>query len=73
MAELFDKQAETYLQARPIYPGEWYLMLATRSSHHSLLGMSALAMVKLLLALVSLYTIFEQEYGDNLDHIMTAT
>ncbi|KAF8011756.1 hypothetical protein BT93_I0021 [Corymbia citriodora subsp. variegata] len=36
MAGQFDKQAETYLQARPTYPGEWYSMLAARTSHHSL-------------------------------------
>ncbi|XP_030543692.1 putative methyltransferase DDB_G0268948 [Rhodamnia argentea] len=36
MAGLFDKHAETYLQARPSYPSEWYSMLAARTSHHSL-------------------------------------
>ncbi|KAI3435468.1 uncharacterized protein J3R85_006077 [Psidium guajava] len=36
MAGPFDKQAETYLQARPTYPSEWYSMLAGRTSHHSL-------------------------------------
>ncbi|KAI6688613.1 hypothetical protein NL676_025441 [Syzygium grande] len=36
MAGLFDKQAETYQQARPTYPSEWYSMLAARTSHHSL-------------------------------------
>ncbi|XP_056159123.1 uncharacterized protein LOC130134998 [Syzygium oleosum] len=36
MAGLFDKQAETYLQARPTYPSEWYSMLAARTTHHSL-------------------------------------
>ncbi|KAJ0672584.1 putative trans-aconitate 3-methyltransferase [Helianthus annuus] len=36
MAGLFDKQAETYLDARPTYPGDWYSMLADRTSSHSL-------------------------------------
>ncbi|KAH7861890.1 hypothetical protein Vadar_032244 [Vaccinium darrowii] len=36
MAGLFDKQAETYLDARPHYPAEWYSMLADRTTLHSL-------------------------------------
>ncbi|KAI6699898.1 hypothetical protein NL676_014222 [Syzygium grande] len=32
----FLSQAETYLQARPTYPSEWYSMLAARTTHHSL-------------------------------------
>ncbi|XVF16924.1 hypothetical protein REPUB_Repub10bG0072800 [Reevesia pubescens] len=36
MAGLFDKQADLYLDARPTYPSEWYLMLADRTLHHSL-------------------------------------
>ncbi|XP_018718390.1 putative methyltransferase DDB_G0268948 isoform X1 [Eucalyptus grandis] len=36
MAGLFDKQAETYLQARPTYPSEWYSMLAACTSQNSL-------------------------------------
>lgn len=36
MAGLFDNQAESYLQARPTYPVEWYSMLAGLTSSHSL-------------------------------------
>ncbi|KAL3721393.1 hypothetical protein ACJRO7_033824 [Eucalyptus globulus] len=33
MAGLFDKKVETYLQARPTYPSEWYSMLAACTSN----------------------------------------
>ncbi|GFQ03677.1 putative methyltransferase ddb_g0268948 [Phtheirospermum japonicum] len=36
MAGLFDKQADIYLDARPMYPSEWYRMLAENTLHHSL-------------------------------------
>jgi hypothetical protein len=36
MAELFDKQAAIYLDARPRYPSEWFSMLASLTPDHSL-------------------------------------
>ncbi|KAI4378823.1 hypothetical protein MLD38_016252 [Melastoma candidum] len=36
MAGLFDKQAGTYLEARPTYPSEWYSMFASLTPQHSL-------------------------------------
>ncbi|CAK7353800.1 unnamed protein product [Dovyalis caffra] len=36
MAGLFDKQAATYVDARPRYPSEWFSMLAALTPHHSL-------------------------------------
>ncbi|KAF8018672.1 hypothetical protein BT93_H3540 [Corymbia citriodora subsp. variegata] len=36
MAELFDKQAETYADARPTYPREWYQKLAALTPRHAL-------------------------------------
>ncbi|KAJ4715381.1 S-adenosyl-L-methionine-dependent methyltransferase superfamily protein [Melia azedarach] len=36
MAEVFDKQAKLYLDGRPTYPKEWYSMLASRTTQHSL-------------------------------------
>lgn len=36
MADLFDKQAAIYVDARPRYPSEWFSMLASLTSDHSL-------------------------------------
>ncbi|CAK7354738.1 unnamed protein product [Dovyalis caffra] len=36
MAGLFDKQAATYVDARPRYPSEWFSMLAALTPRHSL-------------------------------------
>ncbi|KAI4330111.1 hypothetical protein MLD38_028418 [Melastoma candidum] len=36
MAELFDKQAEIYLDARPTYPADWYSKLASLTTRHAL-------------------------------------
>ncbi|XP_074276724.1 uncharacterized protein LOC141600391 [Silene latifolia] len=36
MSELFDKQADLYLEGRPDYPKEWYKWLADRTPSHSL-------------------------------------